>query len=123
MWVSRLCAVAAGLAVLGLSSAAQAQQKFDGRWSVLLETEKGECDRAYRYPIAIENGVVRYAGDAGFNVSGKVASNGSVQGNVAAGQTKASVRGRLAGASGSGTWTISSGSRNCSGNWSAEKRG
>lgn len=121
MNVSRLAAAAAGLAFLSLSGGAEAQQKFDGRWSVLLETQKGECDKAYRYPIAIENGVVRYAGDAGFDVTGKVASNGAVQGSVTSGQTRASVNGRLSGSSGSGTWTIS-GSRNCSGNFSAEKR-
>jgi hypothetical protein len=122
MKFSRFAAGAAGLAFVTLGAAAQAQQKFDGRWSVLLETEKGECDRAYRYPVAIENGVVRYAGDAGFNVSGRVASNGSVQGSVSSGQTRANVKGRLAGAAGSGSWTIA-GSRSCSGNWTAEKRG
>jgi hypothetical protein len=30
------------------------QQPFDGRWSVLLETQKGECDKAYRYPVAVD---------------------------------------------------------------------
>ncbi len=118
----KLTAVVAGLASLAVSSGAEAQQTFDGRWSVLLETQSGECDKAYRYPIAIENGVVRYAGDAGFNVTGKVASNGQVQGSVTSGQTRASVNGRLSGSSGSGTWSIS-GARNCSGNFSAEKRG
>ena len=122
MRVIGFTAVAGGLVFLALGGAAQAQQKFDGRWNVLLETQKGDCDKAYRYPVAIENGIVRYAGDAGFNVSGKVGANGSVQGSVMAGETRASVNGRLAGASGSGTWTISGG-RTCSGNWSAEKRG
>jgi hypothetical protein len=119
-------AIAGGLVVMALGGGpraqAQAQQKFDGRWSVLLETQKGECDKAYRYPVAVENGVVRYAGDAGFNVTGKVAANGTVQGSVSAGETRANVRGKLSGASGSGTWTISGG-RNCSGQWTAEKRG
>src|SRR3954467_14369750 len=27
---------------------------FDGSWSVLIVTEKGKCDRAYRYPVKIE---------------------------------------------------------------------
>jgi hypothetical protein len=119
---SKIAAAAVGLAFLAVSGDAEAQQNFDGRWSVLLETQKGECDKAYRYPVAIENGIVRYAGDAGFNVTGKVASNGRVQGSVTSGQTRASVNGRLAGSSGSGTWTVS-GSRSCSGNFSAEKRG
>ena len=122
MRVSGFAAVAAGLVFLAPSGAAQAQQTFDGRWSVLLETQKGECDKAYRYPVAVENGIVRYVGEAGFNATGKVGSNGSVQGSVSIGQTRASVNGRLTGSSGSGTWVLS-GSRNCSGSWSAEKRG
>jgi hypothetical protein len=113
-------AVTAGLLAMG--SAAQAQQKFDGRWSVLVLTEKGECDKAYRYPIAIEKGRVRYAGEASFSISGQVATSGAVQGNITSPQGRADVRGRLSGASGAGTWTVS-GSRNCSGRWEAEKRG
>ena len=31
---------------------------FDGGWSVLIVTEKGTCDRAYRYPVKIENGEI-----------------------------------------------------------------
>ena len=33
-------------------------KSFDGGWSVLIVTEKGTCDRAYRYPIKIKNGAV-----------------------------------------------------------------
>src|SRR5438309_9445514 len=51
---------------------------FDGSWSVLIVTEKGTCDRAYRYPVRIHNGAVGYAGEASFNVSGSVGPNGSV---------------------------------------------
>ena len=41
-------------------------------------TEKGTCDRAYRYPVRISNGSVGYAGEASFNVSGSVGANGAV---------------------------------------------
>src|SRR3982751_5658209 len=51
---------------------------FDGGWSVLIVTEKGTCDRAYRYPVKIENGAVGYAGSASFNVTGQVGANGAV---------------------------------------------
>ena len=51
---------------------AAGQASFDGGWSVLIVTEKGTCDRAYRYPVKIENGSVGYAGSASFNVTGKV---------------------------------------------------
>ena len=41
-------------------------KSFDGGWSVLIVTEKGTCDRAYRYPVKIENGSVGYAGTASY---------------------------------------------------------
>ena len=106
MKVMRAIAAAAALGLIGLSAGAEAQQQFNGRWSVLILTERGECDRAYRYPIAIENGRVRYAGEAGFNITGQVGANGAIQGNIAQGDTRANVRGRLSGGAGSGTWTV-----------------
>ena len=103
-------------------AAALAQQRFDGSWSVQVVTERGDCDRAYRYAVVVENGRVRYGGQEAFQVSGRVAADGSVQGSIARGQDRANVRGRLAASTGSGTWTTS-GSRNCAGHWTAEKRG
>src|SRR5947209_16358601 len=54
------------------------KQNLDGTWSVLIVTEQGKCDRAYRYPVRISNGSVGYAGEASFNVSGSVGANGAV---------------------------------------------
>ena len=34
--------------------------RFDGTWSVEIITEAGTCDRAYRYPVRIENGRARF---------------------------------------------------------------
>src|SRR5688572_24395992 len=48
-----------------------AKPNFDGSWSVLIVTEQGKCDRAYRYPVKIENGSVGYAGSASFTVDRK----------------------------------------------------
>ncbi len=31
---------------------------FDGTWSVLVITDQGTCDRAYRYPVRISHGKV-----------------------------------------------------------------
>ena len=62
---------------------------FDGAWSVLIMTEKGTCDRAYRYPVKIENGAVGYAGSASFTVSGKVDRKGAVTVTVARGSQSA----------------------------------
>ena len=93
---------------------------FDGNWSVLIVTEKGTCDRAYRYPVRIENGSVGYAGSASFTVSGKVGDNGAIAVTVARGSQSAKGQGRLSGTDGSGQWTAGSG--DCSGTWTAERR-
>ena len=74
-----------------------AKPNFDGSWSVLIVTEKGTCDRAYRYPVKIENGSVGYAGSASFNVSGKVGDNGSVTVTVSRGSQSAKGTGRMSG--------------------------
>lgn len=115
-------ACAAGLALMPHSASAQGAQQFDGRWSILVMTENGNCDKAYRYSVQIENGQARYAGTEGFDVQGSVRPNGQVSGSISYGQDRADVNGRLAGNWGTGTWTASSTSRNCGGRWEAEKR-
>ena len=42
---------------------------YDGLWSVSIVTEKGDCDRGYRYPIRIANGQLTNAGDAAFTIT------------------------------------------------------
>jgi hypothetical protein len=96
------------------------KQNFDGTWSVLIVTEKGTCDRAYRYPVRISNGSVGYAGEASFNVSGSVGSNGAVTVTVSKGNQSARGSGQLSAAGGSGHWVAGSGE--CSGSWTAERR-
>ncbi len=102
---------------------AVSQQQFNGTWSVEVLTNAGDCDRAYRYQVGLQNGQLRYAGsETGFEVSGRVSANGTIQGSITRGQDRADVTGRLAGERGTGTWRTSGG-RPCSGTWSAEKRG
>lgn len=96
------------------------KQSFDGTWSVLIMTEKGTCDRAYRYPVRISNGSVGYAGEASFNVSGSVGPNGAVTVTVSKGNQSARGSGRLSAIDGSGRWVAASGE--CSGSWTAERR-
>ena len=107
--------VPAGSAPMATTKAA-----FDGGWSVLIVTEKGTCDRAYRYPVKIQNGAVGYAGTASFTVSGKVDPKGAVTVTVARGSQSATGQGHLSGTDGSGRWTAASGE--CSGTWTAERR-
>src|SRR2546421_6745434 len=99
---------------------ASGKQNLDGNWSVLIVTEQGTCDRAYRYPVRISNGSVGYAGQSAFNVSGSVGSGGSVTVTVSHGSQSARGSGHLSGAGGFGQWVAGSGE--CSGTWTAERR-
>ena len=92
---------------------------YDGLWSVSVVTEKGDCDRGYRYPIRISNGQLTNAGDAGFTITGKVAQTGAITVTVSAAGKSAIGNGHLAGAMGGGSWTGGA----CSGSWTAERRG
>jgi hypothetical protein len=96
-------------------------REFDGKWSVLIVTEQGTCDRAYRYPLIIEGGNVLYGGKKNFTVSGEVKKGGAVVVSVMLGTQGAQGTGRMKGKYGVGTWAAPSGG--CSGRWKAEKRG
>src|SRR5215210_3256079 len=78
------------------------KQSLDGTWSVLIVTEQGKCDRAYRYPVRSSNGSVGYAGEASFNVSGNVGANGAVTVMVSRGSQGAKGTGQLSGNGGAG---------------------
>jgi hypothetical protein len=101
---------------------AAAQQQFNGRWSVEVVTERGACDRAYRFPVVIERGRIRYGGPESLTISGTVTARGAVRSSIAADGMQADVTGRLSGATGTGTWEIAGG-RSCGGTWNAERRG
>jgi hypothetical protein len=124
--ITRFAAPAlAALAILSVAvpvsaPAAGAKGTYDGTWSVLIVTEKGTCDRAYRYPVKIDNGAVGYAGDASFTVSGRVQPTGAVTVTVARGTQSANGSGRLSPTGGTGSWVAGSGE--CSGTWTAERR-
>ena len=122
--ISRAIPALAAAAILAsavpVSAPAFAKSNYDGQWSVLIVTQKGTCDRAYRYPVKIDNGSVGYAGEASFNVSGKVGANGAVTVTVSRGSTSAKGTGRMSTTDGAGIWTAGSGE--CSGTWTAERR-
>jgi hypothetical protein len=118
--LTALAMLAAMAVPAGSAPIAASKMSFDGQWSVLIVTEQGKCDRAYRYPIKIQNRTVDYAGSASFNVSGQVGANGAVVVTVSRGSQSAKGTGRMSGTDGSGTWTAGSGE--CSGTWTAERR-
>ena len=114
----------AGLALgsvtmLGTALPATSAPSYDGVWSVVIVTEKGTCDRAYRYPIRISNGTVVNEGSSPATISGKVASNGAVTVTVSAGSKSAIGSGRLSSTAGVGSWH----GGDCTGTWEAERRG
>lgn len=93
--------------------------RYDGLWSVSIVTEKGDCDRGYRYPIRIANGTLVNGGESAFDISGRVMPTGSITVTVSHGNRSAKGTGRLVRDSGEGSWTAGS----CSGTWTAERRG
>jgi len=101
------------------STSSFAAPRYDGLWSVSVVTEKGDCDRGYRYPIRISNGQLVNAGDTAFTISGKVGQTGAITVMVAAAGKSANGSGQLAGNAGGGHWTGGA----CSGTWTAERRG
>lgn len=120
--VAILAAAVAGYA-LPLSPAFAATG-FDGLWSVVIVTESGTCDRAYRYPVRITNGVLRHAetGDASFVITGKVEPDGAVHGSVTRDSNSAVASGQLSGQTGGGRWRGKGSGGACSGRWEAERR-
>jgi hypothetical protein len=95
---------------------------FDGTWSVVVITESGTCDRAYRYPVRVVKGQIKYEGEAGINIQGRVDGSGKLSATISRGDQSASGHGRLSRTSGSGTWSGKSKTSTCSGRWEAEKR-
>jgi hypothetical protein len=111
--------LAAVMAVPSSSALAAAQ---DGNWSVLVITEKGKCDRGFRYSVAVANGRVVYKGDTAVNLSGTVAPNGAVTVSIKFGGQAANGVGQLSGNSGAGKWRGKGSSGDCAGRWEAERR-
>jgi hypothetical protein len=121
------CALGAAFSTLspalpGITSQAFARGPFDGTWSVLIVTDSGTCDRAYRYALRIADGRVFYD-DPSFSVSGHVDARGNVSVGVSAGGQTANGTGRLSGDYGDGRWSGRSSGEACSGHWEAQRRG
>jgi hypothetical protein len=92
---------------------------YDGLWSVSIVTEKGDCDRGYRYPIRIQNGSLANAGSVtAITINGKVQPTGAITVIVSSGSKSATGSGRLSGDIGGGHWS----GGECSGSWTAERR-
>jgi hypothetical protein len=107
-----------GFGLLAAAAPVSATGNFDGKWSVVIVTEKGDCDRAYRYPISIQGQNLVNAGNASFDISGKVAGDGAVAVKISYGDKSAQGSGKLFADTGEGHWAGGS----CAGTWTAERR-
>ena len=120
-FVLAITLAAAGIATH--AATAVARTVFDGSWSVLIVTNSGSCDRAYRYGVQISNGNVVYDGGGPINLQGRVAPNGAVRVSVSAGSQHADGSGRLSRDRGGGVWRGQGSTGACAGTWEAERRG
>jgi hypothetical protein len=91
---------------------------FDGTYSVEVVTERGTCDKDYRWAIAVADGRVASAG--GPDASGHISLDGLVTLVFQIYKDYANVSGRISGTLGQGTW--SSPTLRCTGYWRAERQ-
>ena len=95
---------------------------YDGLWSVSIYTQNGPCDPSYRYPARIVRGQVQQVdNDFSYQLYGVVTSAGGISVTVSKGGQSATGYGRLSRSRGMGWWRAAGGQ--CSGNWTAARRG
>ncbi|HET7678803.1 MAG TPA: hypothetical protein VFK79_01550 [Xanthobacteraceae bacterium] len=116
----------AGGLILGCAGGipAKAKTPFDGPWAVVIMTEKGSCDPAYRYAVVVADGNVSYDARESSGliaISGKVDGRGQVAVNLRRAEQQANASGRLSQNGGTGTWAGTSSTAVCSGRWEAKR--
>ena len=111
-------AVAATL-VAAIPSAAPAANNNDGNWSVTIITQAGNCPSSLRYGVRVVGGRV-FADGQSYQVAGTVAPNGATRVTVSQAGQSASGSGRLSRTGGGGRWRTGTGE--CAGQWTAERR-
>ena len=112
---------AGALAAFALPGSADARiaGAYNGTWTTVFATTRGNCSSGYSVPFTVSGSRVSSAG--GGRVSGAVSRSGSVAVAVSVGASHASGGGRLVGNSGYGRWSgIITGDR-CSGTWQARR--
>ena len=112
-------ALSLGAGVLGSGAALADPDKYDGSWSVQMVASAGMCGSGVSQTLTVQDSRVR-AGNSGVSVSGQVGASGSVSLALQKGPAQGTASGKLTGASGSGTWTVST--LGCSGSWTAQRQ-
>lgn len=92
---------------------------FDGAWSVVLQTTRGDCPAALRAGVHILGGHV-LTEDQSYMLDGRVGPSGVLRVTVSAGGQGGGAYGRLSREAGRGRWQTWSGE--CSGEWTAARR-
>lgn len=101
--------------------AARAQAgRYDGAWSIIIQTVRGDCPAAIRAGVHILAGRL-VADDQSYRLAGRVAASGVVRVSVSAAGQSAGGSGRLGRLVGHGRWRSSS--DQCAGQWTAQRRG
>jgi hypothetical protein len=117
-----LCATAI-ICFVALAHAVNARSayngSYDGSWDLVFVTQRGACDPSYNFTVNISNGVVTHPNLVKFK--GYVAKSGAVRASVTVQDKYAAGSGRLAGASGRGTWSGYAGNARCAGYWTAQR--
>lgn len=116
-------AATAALLVVAIAiptEAAPRASAFDGAWSVVIHTVRGDCGESLRYGVHILDGRVVGNEGAGYQVGGAVNAAGAIFVRVAEGGSWASGTGQLKGNYGQGRWHTGKGE--CVGHWTAERR-
>src|ERR1700748_477596 len=114
-----LLATTAALPGAADSKVVRAGGSYDGVWNVTFATTRGTCSSGYSVPFTVAGRRVSSAG--GGRVSGSVNRAGGVAVQVSVGASHASGGGRLAGATGAGSWRGIIQGDNCSGTWHATR--
>jgi hypothetical protein len=117
-WLPVLATLAMAAAP-GTADAAGRLGAYNGTWTTVFATTRGNCSSGYSVPFTVNGNRVSSAG--GGRVSGSINRGGAVAVQVSVGASRASGGGRLAGNSGAGSWSgIITGDR-CSGTWQATR--
>ena len=93
---------------------------FDGSWNIALITQSGSCERSGQVTGQIVKGALVYSA-GGVSVSGRVSSEGDLNGKATLGPYNLIGSGRLVSNSGTGTWQAMSSAGPCSGIWKAKR--
>jgi hypothetical protein len=116
---SEIMKVLVALFLLAASGPALAAES-DGRWSVLLVTEHGDCE-VYRWQVVLQNGQILPSANLPAQPAGGVNARGQVDLTFTRGNDTLAAVGDIQGGAGVGTWTAPA--KGCSGRWQAERRG